>query len=213
MNNLGPEKALIFRVTHVGNVPWILSHGLHCASSDCLDPNFIQIGNPDLIAKRPERRVPIGPGGSLDDYIPFYFTPYSPMLMNIKTGRNGVAKRPMTEIAIMISSLRRISEQGVPFLFTDRHAVYEAATFYNNLDRLDQIPWEAIRARDFKRDPDDPGKFERYQAEALIYKHLPVDCILGVAFYGAQVQQQFQQSCDTLGLKMQVLCKPGWYFR
>ena len=213
MNNLGPEKALIFRVTHVGNVSWILSHGLHCASSDCLDPNFIQIGNPDLIAKRPERRVPIGPGGSLDDYIPFYFTPYSPMLMNIKTGRNGVAKRPMTEIAIMISSLRRISEQGVPFLFTDRHAVYEAATFYNNLDRLDQIPWEAIRARDFKRDPDDPGKFERYQAEALIYKHLPVDCILGVAFYGAQVQQQFQQSCDTLGLKMQVLCKPGWYFR
>jgi len=27
MNNLGPEKAFIFRITHIENVPWILEHG------------------------------------------------------------------------------------------------------------------------------------------------------------------------------------------
>ena len=29
--NLNPEKALIFRIVHKDNVPWILDHdGLHC---------------------------------------------------------------------------------------------------------------------------------------------------------------------------------------
>ena len=33
-NNLTAEKALIFRITHINNVPWILRHGLHCKNSD-----------------------------------------------------------------------------------------------------------------------------------------------------------------------------------
>ena len=43
---------------------------------------------------------------------------------------------------------------------------------------LDRIDWAILRSRDFKRDPEDPGKFERYQAEALIYKYLPIDGVL-----------------------------------
>lgn len=31
-NNLNPEKALIFRIVHRDNLPWILDHGLHCRS-------------------------------------------------------------------------------------------------------------------------------------------------------------------------------------
>jgi len=29
-SSLTPEKALIFRITHRDNLPWILEHGLHC---------------------------------------------------------------------------------------------------------------------------------------------------------------------------------------
>lgn len=211
MNKLGPEKALIFRITHIANVPWILANGLHCSNSGVVDPNYIQIGNMDLIALRTQRPIPVIPGGMLSDYIPFYFTPFSPMLLNIKTGRNGVTQRPMEEIAILVSSLREVQKHDIPFVFADRHAYLRHANFYNDLDRLDQIPWAVIRARDFKRDPDDPGKFERYQAEALIYRHLPIDCVLGVVCYGTQPQEQVQQLCDTLALQMRVLCKPDWY--
>ena len=49
--NLSPERARIFRITHIANVPWVLDHGLGCASSDVLDPDFRPIGDPDLIAK------------------------------------------------------------------------------------------------------------------------------------------------------------------
>ena len=49
----------------------------------------MEIGNPDLIDKRTHRIVPAPPGGTLSDYVPFYFTLYSPMLYNIKTGMEG----------------------------------------------------------------------------------------------------------------------------
>jgi hypothetical protein len=32
----------------------------------------------------------------------------------------------------------------------------------------DWVDWPLLQKRDFKRDPDDPAKLERYQAEALV---------------------------------------------
>ena len=75
MSNLNPEKALIFRITHIANVSWILKNGLHCSNGHTSDPNYVPIGNKDLITRRSARAVPIPPGGTLSDYVPFYFTP------------------------------------------------------------------------------------------------------------------------------------------
>jgi hypothetical protein len=71
MTGLTRERALIFRITHIDNVPWMLDHGVHCRSSDVFDPNYRNIGNPDLIARRTSRAVHIPPGGTLSDYVPF----------------------------------------------------------------------------------------------------------------------------------------------
>jgi ssDNA thymidine ADP-ribosyltransferase, DarT len=122
MATLGPEANRIFRITHVDNVPWILEHGLHCESSMVRDPNFVPIGMANLIQKRQTRPVAIGPGGLLSDYVPFYFTPSSIMLLNVKTGYNDVIKRPNDEIVILVSSLERLTEHGTRFVFTNGHA-------------------------------------------------------------------------------------------
>jgi len=212
MSNLNPQKALIFRITHVSNVAWILANGLHCSNSGHSDPNYVPIGNSEIITRRAARIVPIAPGGTLSDYVPFYFTPYSPMLYNIKTGRVGVTQRPMSEIAILVSSLPEMQKQAIPFVFTDRHAALETAEFHNTLDRLDRIDWPRLQARDFKRDPDDPGKFERYQAEALILGHVPITAILGIICYRNEEQTKIETICDTLNLAAKVLYKPDWYF-
>jgi O-acetyl-ADP-ribose deacetylase (regulator of RNase III) len=85
LSELTACNGLIFRITHRNNIPWILDNGLHCRNSKAKDPNFVQIGNPDLISKR-HSKVANGPyGGTLSDYVPFYFTPLSPMFYNIKT--------------------------------------------------------------------------------------------------------------------------------
>ena len=85
---LNPDKALIFRIMHRDNLPWILDHGLHASNGEVSDPNFRNIGNVDLIEKRNLRPVRVGQGGTLSDYVPFYFTPFSIMMFNIHTGYN-----------------------------------------------------------------------------------------------------------------------------
>ena len=83
---LSPERALIFRLTHRDNLGQILSDGLRCRSSVAPSPAFIDIGLTELIRKRTLRQVPVLPGGTLADCVPFYFTPCTPMALNIVTG-------------------------------------------------------------------------------------------------------------------------------
>lgn len=212
MSNLNPDKALIFRIVHRENLPWILDHGLRCRSSDRCDPSYVNIGNPELIDRRSHRQVPIAPHGTLADYVPHYFTPYSPMLLNIKTGYNGITQRSNEEIVILVSSLHRLSELGLPFVFTNRHAYLQTAEFFGDLADLGRIDWELLRSRNFKRDPDDPDRFARYEAEALVHRHLPLSGLLGAACYTMAVKNSIDQMLGERGLTLSVQVLPGWYF-
>lgn len=210
--DLTPQKAFIFRITHVANVPWILDHGVYCASSDVRDPDFRPIGDPDLIIKREGHPIPVPPRGTISDYVTFYFTPHSPMLLNIRTGFRGIEQVPMREIAILVSSLHTLREQGVPFLFTDRHAYLGAAQFSDDLAELSRIDWPILRARDFARSVDDLGKIERYQAEALIHRHVPVAALHGIACHGGDECGTITEEVKRRDLDLKVVAKPGWYF-
>jgi hypothetical protein len=87
-----------------------------------------------------------------------------------------VRQVPNEEIVILVSSLHRVAELGIPFVFTDQHAYPLMASYFTDLNDLDKVDWDLLNRKDFKHDPDDPGKKERYQAEALVWKHLPVPC-------------------------------------
>jgi len=211
-DTLNAQKALIWRIVHRDNIPWILDNGLHCGNGAVQSANWVHIGNPELTDKRASHPVPVGVGGVLNDYIPFYFTPFSPMLMNIKTGRGGVARRGNDEIVILVSSLPRLGELGLPFVYTNAHAYYGWANFYTEMSDLDKVDWPILQARDFKRDPDDPAKFERYQAEALIYQHCPVEALIGMVCYTDQVKQQLENALQQRNITMPVHARAGWYF-
>ena len=209
--SLNPERALIWRIVHRDNLPWILENGLHCSNGGTQASEWVSIGSPELIAKRANHPVPLPPGGFLNDYVPFYFTPFSPMLRNIHTGW-GVPARSNEEIVILVSSLRRIAALGWPFLFTDGHAYYQWANFYFDLIDLNKIDWPLLQARDFRRDPEDPAKFERYQAEALVHRHLPVNGLLGIICYTDNLKRTIELQLQALKLNLPVYTRPGWYF-
>lgn len=212
-NTINPEKALIWRIVHRDNLPWILDNGLHCGNTGEQSPNWVNIGNPELVSKRANHQVPIAPGGALNDYVPFYFTPFSPMLKNIHSGWGGIQRRDNDEIVILVSSLNRVHDLGLPFVFTDSHAYYMWSNFYNNLTNLGVIDWQILQGRDFKRDADDPAKFERYQAEALIHGHCPISALLGVFCYTEGLKTQIEQQVAERGLQLEVHARPGWYFQ
>lgn len=211
--DLTPARGLLFRITHMANLPWLLANGIHCANGVALDPSFVSIGNPDLIGKRAHRLVPIPPHGTLADYVPFYFTPKSPMLFNIKTGYGGIARRMNEEIAILISSCRAMRDSRVSLLFTDRHA-YTATAFWsdNHDDLATMIDWDILRRHDFARDDAYPDKMERYQAEALAYRRVPPAALLGIGCISEAVQSVVESKIGTTGLTLRTFVRPRWYF-
>ena len=210
--NLNPEKALIWRIVHRDNLPWILDHGLSSGSYSEKSDNWVNIGNPELIEKRARHLVPIAPHGFLNDYIPFYFTPFSVMMKNIHSGWGGIKKRDNSEIVILVSQLSHLKSCGIPFIFTDSHAYYQWANFYSDTEDLNRIDWSILQARDFKRDAEDPAKFERYQAEALIHQHCPIEGLVGMICYTDEVKAGIQQLVVKRELDLQIHTRQGWYF-
>lgn len=209
---LDAERAWIFRISHIDNVDWDLEHGLQCRSSPIVNPSYRNIGNLDLIEKRKSRVVPIQPGGTLSDYVPFYFTSRSPMLYNIKTGYNGIQKVPMSEIVIYAASLRQLAADGVDYVFTDRHAKLATAKFFRHLSELDRIDWRILQRSDFRYDPADPEKMDRYQAEALIHCQLPCAALTAVVCYGQAQASRVSAAVDRRGHKIRVVVRPEMFF-
>lgn len=185
---------------------------MYCRNADIQAPDYQTIGNNELIEKRQHREVTISPFGTLSDYIPFYFTPYSPMMLNINTGYNGVQQVANEDIVIVVSSLFRLQEKGVSFVFTDRHAYLFNAGFYNTLDKLGQIDWPILQQRDFQRDPDNPEKIERYQAEALVHQYLPVEAFIGLVCYTETIKEQLQKMAEERDQSLKIVKKTSWYF-
>jgi hypothetical protein len=210
--DLSAERGFIFRITHVANLPWLFANGLHCANG-LADPGFVPIGNPDLIGKRNTRAVPEPHGGTLADYVPFYFTPKSPMLFNIHTGYRGITQRANDEIAILVSSIPSLVDRTIPFVFTDRHAFTPFAAFSDDPAELaGMIDWGILRRHDFTRSDDYPDKVERYQAEALVRGHLPVNALLAVACASVATQQRIETMVQNAGLALRIIRRPNWYF-
>ena len=203
-------SANIFRITHRENIPWILQHGLYCPDSPVIDPTFVSIGHKEIIERRRKVVVPIPPGGTLADYVPFYFTPYSPMLYNIVTGW-GVPRRSRDEIVIMRTSLPMLQEANKPFVFSDQHAVTLLAEFYRDLADLDRIAWDILGARDFERDPSDLLKFERYQAEALVHQSLGLDLIEEFVCYDQTVRDDLRAKAAERDIGVVIRTEQSWY--
>lgn len=165
-----------------------------------------------MISKRASRDISVGPQGTLEDYIPFYFTPYSPMMYNIKTGYGEIVQRANEDIVIFVSSLRHLDGQNVEFVFSDRHAYLQTAEFYTDTEDLGKLDWTIIQNRDFSRDPNDPGKVERYQAEALAFNHVPVAALSGLICYNDDAEAELQVPILNRGLGLDLHVKPSWYF-
>lgn len=210
--DLSPERGHLFRITHVDNLPWLLANGIPCATGPQA-PRFAPIGNPDLIERRFARVVPVPPGGTLADYVPFYFTPKSPMLLNIHTGYGGIQQRTNNEIVVLVTAVPTLIDQGITFLFTDRHAYTGLARFSADPgELLTMIDWDILRRHDFTRSDDYPDKMERYQAEALVRGHLPVAALRGIACNSVATQRRVKTMVQNAGIALKVVVRPNWYF-
>ena len=162
--------------------------------------------------KREGHPIPIAPFGTISDYVTFYFTPHSPMLLKITTGHGGIEHVPANDIVVMVSSLHVLKEQRVPFLFTDSHAYMRDARFFNDLASLTSVDWALLRSRNFAHSAEDPGRMQRYEAEALAHRHVPLSALIGMACRSERECGTIQEQVSQRNLDLKVAARPGWYF-
>lgn len=202
----------IYRITHYKNLPFILKHGLHCQNARIQDHDFVQIGFPTLINQRNDRTVPVEPFGTLADYVPFYFTVRSPMLFVIAKGNDPeVIKTPQEEIVYLVSTIEKLEEIGIQYIFTDRHAKLDYATFYNNHTDIKELDWDIIKSDTWGRQSGIQRK-EIKQAECLIYKRLTLAGIIGIACKSQIMYDEVNRMMKRAGMMIPLKIKPEWYF-
>ncbi|MBL0138276.1 MAG: DUF4433 domain-containing protein [Bacteroidetes bacterium] len=173
------------------------------------DPNYINIGDTGLIAQRNDYPVGINPpNGVLGDYVPFYFGPLSPMLLNIVTGYRGITRRPQEAIVYIVCRVNTLIQNVGAWCFTDGHAKNAITEFYNDIANLGEVDWEMVAERQWRNTEDDFDRMRRKQAEFLVRNHVPVNCISCIVVLNVQRKIFVEEIVNRLGLGISVRVNP-----
>jgi hypothetical protein len=102
-----PTPTPIYRIVHIDNLPTLLRRaGLHAPN---YRPNdglpYRTIHNVSIQQVRHTRRIPCGPGGTLHDYVAFYFGYLAPMLLQLKTGRVAGYQEGQSPLLYLVSTV------------------------------------------------------------------------------------------------------------
>jgi hypothetical protein len=142
--------------------------------------------------RRMQREVKVSKGGTLADYVPFYFAPRSPMLYVIHRGFVEEYQGGQNSILHLVTSAELISKMGLGFTFTDGHADVTISRFFTNLSDLDHIDWDVMQSRYWKTTMEYPDRKRRRQAEFLVHSFLQWELITGIGVRLKKIQQQVQ---------------------
>jgi hypothetical protein len=177
------NKIFIFRMTHIENIAHILKNGITHSGSGNANRNFIPIGDSSLISSR--NSFLLKNGRLLGEYTPFYFSYRTPMLYVIQNGFNMVSPIEPENIVYCFSTVRKIIDLDMGFIFTDGHAVdgFSSQFTEDDIDKIDiLLDWEAIKSKYWK-DEKDLDRKRRKEAEFLVLGDIDCSAIIGFITY------------------------------
>lgn len=203
------NKAYIYRITHIENIPHIIKNGITHKNSQNRNNKYIAIGDSSLIKTRDSFLMPNN--DLLGEYIPFYLGLRTPMLYVIQNGYNGVRAVHASEIIYCVSSVQKVLDAKLDFMYTDGHATDGFTRYYypkdvNNI--INQIDFKATNAK-FWKDENDLDLKRRKEAEFLLKQDLEYTNILGFVTFDTDSRSKL------LGFgidKNKVVEKPNFYF-
>jgi hypothetical protein len=201
-----PRNGTLFHFTHLNNLASIAADGLRCDSSVSESGVLsTEVGNQRIKAARRERIVPIAPGGSVADYVPFYFAARSPMMYAATHGGVNTYDGGQSDLVYLVTSVDAVVAAGLPFAFTDRNAVLDYTRYSNDPTVLDDhVDWVLMRQRIWTNTRDQPDRMERRMAEFLVHQHVPWSTFVGIG--------QVESVLASVGVSATVLARPDWYF-
>ncbi len=208
------KQTLVYHITHIANLEGILqAGGLWCkAEQSRQQVTYQNIAHQNIQDRRATTLVPFGNGGLLHDYVPFYFAPRSPMLGAVHTGQVEGYDSGQASVLHLVSSVQRIQEAGLPFVFTDGHATVKFSAFFEDLKDLDRIDWALMKDRYWRDTPEDGDRKRRRQAEFLVHRFCPLGAFVGIGTCTEAIRSEVRQALDAFGLDLYTKVRRDWYY-
>ena len=207
----GFELTDIYHITHLENLPAVLrAGGLHC-DREAQNLKCTRIGHQHIQARRLNRRVPQPPGGTVGDYVPFYFAPRSPMLYAINGGFVEGYQGGQEPVIHLRSSAEAVNDAGLRWVFTEGHAEIAYTDFFDNLADLDKVDWRVMDSRYWNDTDEDPDRKRRRQAEFLVHQFFPWHLVSYIGVYDQSVREKVAKIVGNNGPAVGV--EGGWYYR
>lgn len=197
----------IYHITHVRNLPGILREGGLWCDSQRIARGLAttNIGHRHIKGRRLQCPVRTKAGGMLGDYVPFNFCPRSVMLYVVGRGHQDYPGG-QEGIVHLVSSIERAISTDRPWAFTDRHAELAHALHFDDLSRLNEVPWHVMNQQYWT------DVREERQAEFLVYEYFPWTAVLEVATMSAATKAQVQTALLGAPHTPSVTIKPEWYY-
>lgn len=212
------KQRLLFHFTHVDNLPTILTTGALISDRLAQRRTTTDVGDQDVKAARRACVVPVGPGGCVDEYVPFYFAARSPMMFRIACDhRDGVGGRyPDGDhpLVYLVTSVERVVAAGLPWVASDGNCASAVTTYVDSrLDLDGHVDWNVMALQIWRDTPEDPDRRRRRAAEFLVHERLPVDLLLGCATQSEDMADTVRGLLTDAGHGgMHLRVRPDWYY-
>lgn len=155
------------------------------------------IHNMEIQSRRQRTAIPCGPGGTIHDYVSFYFGFLSPMLLQLKTGQVRDYAEGQEPLIYLIATAQDIQQHGTRFVFADGHGLASFTQWYNDLRDLDKVDWTAVNLRYWADTQDDKDRQRRKQAEFLIYQFCDWSLIREIVVMNAGIKTKSSRFCSN----------------
>ena len=204
----------IYRLLHIENLAVILDCGgmyapNHTPEDTC---DYRAIHNMDIQHIRRQRPIVCGPGGTVHDYVAFYFGPRSPMLLQLHTGGVDGYDEGQEPVIYAVSTVETIVDAQLEFVFSDGHGIAAFSQWFEDLNDLDKVDWGMVSADYWADTVDDMDRQRRKQAEFLVYRFCPWKVIKQIGVLNKVVKQRVERILDRNNISMPVEVCRQWYY-
>lgn len=211
-----PVPTPIYRIMHVSNLQTCLTQGALYSPNHMPAgaPPYQTIHNAGIQGARQVKAIQCGPGGTLHDYVPFYFGYLSPMLLQLKTGQVAGYNQGQPPIIYLVSTAEAVAASGAGFIFSDGQGIKAFTSWFDNLSSLSNVDWNMVYQRYWADNINDMDRQRRKQAEFLIHQRCEWGLIQEIGVFDSSVQAQVQGVLQGFPATMQrpVNVRPAWYY-
>lgn len=204
----------IYRLLHIDNLAVILDcGGMHAPNHPPEDAcDYRAIHNMDIQKIRRQRPIPCGPGGTVHDYVSFYFGPRSPMLLQLHTGRVENYDEGQEPLIYAVSTVETITQAGLDFVFSDGHGIAAFTQWFDDLNDLGKVDWDTAYADYWADTVDDMDRQRRKQAEFLVHRFCPWDVINQIGVLNNALKERVERILQPNNISIPVEVRRQWYY-